>query len=123
MDGADRAAQRLAAIPVRAAAADCAAAEPFALQVLGDAMLPEFADGDIIVVEPEGVAREGSYVVAQWGGEWTFRQLVRDGGQWFLAALNADHGRAAIPDLSVVRGVVIQKSRPGRRRSHKRYVD
>lgn len=123
MDRPDGAAQRLAAIPVRATAADCAAAEPFALQVLGDAMLPEFADGDIIVVEPGGVARDGSYVVAHWGGEWTFRQLVHDGGQWFLAALDAAYGRVPIPDLSVVRGVVIQKSRPGQRRSHRRYVD
>lgn len=119
----ERAAQCLAAIPVQAAATDCAAAEAFALQVLGDAMLPEFSDGDIIVVEPEGLARDGSFVVARWGGEWSFRQLLRDGEQWFLAALDPAYGRTAIPDLSVVRGVVIQKSRPGHRRSIKRYVD
>lgn len=118
------AALRLAAIPIHAAASDsCSAAEPFALQVLGDAMLPEFAAGDIIVVEPEGLAREGSFVVAQWEGEWSFRQLVREGEQWFLEALDPSYPRQAIPDLSPVRGVVIQKSKPGRRRSLKRYDD
>jgi DNA polymerase V len=122
MERMETAARRLAAIPVRTAG-DCGAAEPFVLRVLGDAMLPEFADGDIIVVEPEGLAREGSFVVARSEGEWTFRQLVRDGGQWFLAALDPAYGRTAIADLSAVRGVVIQKSRPGRRKSSKTYVD
>ncbi|MFN3397540.1 MAG: S24 family peptidase, partial [Sulfurimicrobium sp.] len=41
----------------------CSSGEPYALMVLGDSMLPEFEDRDIIVVEPEGVARDGSYVV------------------------------------------------------------
>lgn len=123
MERMESASQRLASIPVRPAPPDCAAAESFALQVLGDAMLPEFDNGDIIIVEPEGLARAGSFVVAQCEGEWTFRQLVRDGDQWFLAALNSAYGRAAIPDLSPVRGVVIQKSKPGRRKSCKRYVD
>lgn len=122
IERAETAARRLAAIPVRTAH-DCSAAEPFVLRVLGDAMLPEFAEGDIIVVEPEGLASEGSFVVAQCDGEWTFRQLVREGGQWFLAALDPACGRRAIPDLSAVRGVVIQKSRPGRRKSSKRYVE
>ena len=43
---------------------DCAGAEPFVLMVLGDSMAPEFAEGEIIVVEPEGLASDGSFVVA-----------------------------------------------------------
>lgn len=102
---------------------DCAAAEPFALQVLGDAMSPEFDDGDIIIVEPEGLARDGSFVVARSGDEWTLRQLLRNAEGWSLAALNPAYPPTPIADLSPVRGVVIQKSKPGRRRSIKRYVD
>lgn len=102
---------------------ECTAAEPFALQVLGDAMSPEFAHGDIIVVEPEGLALNGSFVVAHWQGEWTFRQLLREGGRWALVALNPAYARQPIADLSPVRGIVIQKSKPGRRRSLKRYVE
>jgi len=116
-------------IPIRPDAPDdalsaCSAAEPFALMVLGDSMLPEFEEGDIIVVEPEGHAAEGSYVVAWSGGEWVFRQLAREaGGGWRLCALNPAYASTDIPDLSPVKGVVIQKSKPGRRRAAKRYVE
>jgi SOS-response transcriptional repressor LexA len=102
---------------------ECAAAEPFALQVLGDAMTPEFEHGDVIVVEPEGLAQDGSFVVARWQEEWTFRQLLREGEGWSLVALNPAYPPQPIGDLSPVRGIVIQKSKPGRRRSVKRYVE
>jgi SOS-response transcriptional repressor LexA len=106
-----------------AAAGDCAGAEPFALMVLGDAMAPEFVDGEIIVVEPEGLARDGSFVVAHLDGGWTLRRLVRREGRWELSALNPAYAATPLADLAPVRGVVIQKSKPGRRRALKRYVD
>ena len=102
---------------------DCAGAEPFALMVLGDAMAPEFVEGEIIVVEPEGHATDGSFVVAQVDGEWTLRQLVRCGERWQLRALDRAYPAHELADLASVRGVVIQKSKPGRRRTIKRYVD
>jgi DNA polymerase V len=112
-------------IPIAPAAAQdlCAGAESFALLVLGDSMAPEFVEGEVIVVEPDGLAGDGSFVVAQVDGEWTMRQLVAHGGGWKLRALNPAYAEAGIADLSAVRGVVIQKSLPGRRRSLKRYVD
>jgi SOS-response transcriptional repressor LexA len=110
-------------IPIASVAGDCAAAEPFALTVLGESMAPEFVDGDVIVVEPEGLARAGSFVVARIGGEWMLRELVRAGGGWQLRALDPREPPITLADLAPVRGVVIQKSRPGRRRSVKRYVD
>ena len=55
----------------------CSDAEPFALMVLGDSMEPEFMEGEIIVVEPEGLATDGSYVVAFHNEEYIFRQLVK----------------------------------------------
>jgi DNA polymerase V len=105
------------------AESDCAGAEPFALMVLGDAMAPEFVEGEIIVIEPEGHATEGSFVVAQVDGEWTLRQLARDGAKWQLRALNPAYPANDLADLTSIRGVVIQKSKPGRRRASKRYVD
>jgi len=102
---------------------DCAGAEPFVLMVLGDSMAPEFAEGEIIVVEPEGLAVDGSFVVAELEDGWTLRQLARAGGGWELRALDAACPAVAIPDLTPVRGVVIQKSKPGRRRAAKRYVE
>ncbi len=115
-------------IPILPGAADaeldaCAAAEPFALMVLGDSMEPEFVEGEVILIEPEGLATDGSYVLAQLDGEWIFRQLAKQGAGWRLQALNPAYPSADIPDLGAVKGVVIQKSRPGRRRATKRYVD
>ncbi len=102
----------------------CAGGEPFALMVLGDSMEPEFVEGDIILVEPEGLATDGSYVLAQVEDEWVFRQLRRQGEGWQLAALNAAYPSAAIPAIrGTVKGVIIQKSKPGRRKATVRYVD
>lgn len=101
----------------------CAAAEPFALMVLGDSMAPEFVEGEIILIEPEGLATDGSFVLAQLEGEWIFRQLVRHGAAWRLQALNPAFPPADISDLASIKGVIIQKSQPGRRKASKRYVD
>ncbi len=111
-----------------AALAGCSAAESFALMVLGDSMEPEFIQGDIIVIEPEGLAVDGSYVMAWLDGEWIFRQLRHaegndTGGGWKLVPLNPSYPSASISDLSVIKGVIIQKSKPGRRRASKRYVE
>lgn len=107
-----------------AALESCSAAEPFALMVLGDSMLPEFAEGEVIVIEPEGHAHDGSYVLAFHGGEYIFRQLVKRDAGWALHALNPAYPDAPVADLSAVKGVVIQKQeRSGRRSTRKRYVE
>lgn len=112
-------------IPIASAAEGehgaCSGAESFALMVLGDSMVPEFAEGDVIVIEPEGLATDGSFVLAQHGGEWIFRQLVAAGDAWRLRPLNPAYPTLDLPDLAAVRGVVIQRTTPGRRKSTTRY--
>ena len=114
-------------IPVAAAAPAPSAceedAEAFALMVLGDSMAPEFVEGEIVIIEPSGEARDGSFVLARADDEWIFRQLRRDGDGWLLAPLNPAYPTARIDGLAAVRGVIIQKSKPGRRKATKRYVD
>lgn len=100
----------------------CEDAEPFALRVLGWSMAPEFAEGEVVVVEPGGQARDGSFVVALADGEWTLRQLVRRDDRWWLHPLNPAFADQALPDLAAVRGVVIQAAVPGRRRLTRRYA-
>jgi SOS-response transcriptional repressor LexA len=114
-------------IPIAAAdepgSSACSEAEAFALMVLGDSMAPEFVEGDIVIIEPEGLAGDGSFVLAQTDGEWIFRQLAQAGPCWELRPLNPAYPATVIPDLTCVRGVIIQKSKPGRRKASKRYVD
>jgi DNA polymerase V len=100
----------------------CAGGEPFALQVLGDSMEPEFREGEIVVIEPEGLATDGSYVLAWHADEWIFRQLRGDGERWHLHALNPAYPDAPLVSLEQVRGVIVQKAVPGRRRAGRRYV-
>ena len=119
--------RKLTSIPVRgelvsSAAGACEDGGIFALQVLGDAMVPEFDDGDVIVAEVDGQLTDGAFVVARSDEEWVLRQLVQRDAGWVLLALNASWPERPVYDLSVIRGVVIQKSRPGRRSTIKRYV-
>lgn len=100
----------------------CSGAESFALRVLGDSMAPEFRDGEIVVVEPDGALRDGSFVLAQRHGDWRLRQLVRVDGHWALRVLDGSEADDPLPDLRDVRGVVIQKVVPGRRRLTRHYV-
>jgi SOS-response transcriptional repressor LexA len=100
----------------------CAGGESFALRVLGHSMAPEFNEGEIIVIEPEGLAKDGSYVLAWHDEAWIFRQLLRDAGGWRLHALSPAFADVRLPDLGAVRGVIIQKALPGRRRASKRYI-
>lgn len=110
-----------AAPPVQDTGA-CAGSEAFALRVLGTSMEPEFNEGEIIVIEPGGQLLDGSYVLASHRGEWIFRQLCRAGQGWCLHALNPAFGDLVLENLSDVRGVIIQKALPGRRRASKRYI-
>ncbi len=103
----------------------CSGSESFALRVLGDDMAPEFLDGNIIIIEPDGALKDGSFVLAQLADEWLFRQLRRSGDAWSLRALNpqrTDLPELPLTDLSAVRGVVIQKAVPGRRKLSKFYL-
>ena len=111
--------------PQDAEASACSGSESFALRVLGDDMQPEFNEGEIIIVEPDGALKDGSFVLARLEDEWVFRQLCQRAGGWSLRALNparTDLPELPLPDLSAVHGVVIQKAVPGRRKLSKFYI-
>jgi SOS-response transcriptional repressor LexA len=118
-----RAAEDAASVENDLVASACAGGEPYALMVLGDAMLPEFVEGEIIVVEPGGVAKDGSFVVAWAKEEYYFRQLVKHPEGWMLKPLNPLYENIPIASVEdTVKGVVIMKKKPGRRRESKSYL-
>ena len=101
----------------------CGGGEVFALRVIGHSMAPEFNEGEIIVIEPDGDLRDGRYVLARHDDEWIFRQLrARPDGGWQLHPLNPAWPDLPLPGLHAVHGVVIRKSVPGRRRLSKSYL-
>jgi SOS-response transcriptional repressor LexA len=95
--------------------------EPFALRVIGDTMAPEFADGCIIIIDPSGVVKDGSYVLARHNDEYIFRQLVFGNGVYLLQTLEEGHESIEIPDLMAVEGVIIQQG-ARRRKDRKHYT-
>lgn len=100
-------------------ASSCSKAEPFVLQVLGDSMIPEFQDGVVIVIDPEGVVRDGAYVIALHNEEYTFRQYRLYEGKHFLAPLNDLYETVEIPGPQVIKGVVVQQA--GKRRKDRKF--
>jgi SOS-response transcriptional repressor LexA len=99
----------------------CEASEPFALMVMGDSMAPEFNDGEIIIIDPSGVARDESFVLAHHNGEYTFRQLRIIGERWYLTALSDQYPAEQISGPDAIKGVITQKTKPGDRKSTKKY--
>jgi SOS-response transcriptional repressor LexA len=102
----------------------CALQEPFALQVLGPDMEPEFPDKCIVIVEPTEYCRSGMYVFAEVEGVRWFRQYVHDEqGRERLIALNE-----RFPDIDLngldwkVLGVIIQRN-IRRKIKHYEYAD
>ncbi len=95
-----------------------------ALMVLGDSMEPEFAEGEIIVIQMGAQPTEGMYVIAEVAKEdFIFRQLRRDEqGGWLLRALNPAWPDTPIPGLEIVRGVITHKRNARSRKSLKSYV-
>ena len=94
-------------------------AEPFALRVIGDSMAPEFKDGCIIIIDPDGVISDGCYVLARHDDGFVFRQLVYNGDGYLLKALQEGHEVIELSDLSPVAGVIVQQA--GRRRADRKH--
>jgi SOS-response transcriptional repressor LexA len=100
----------------------CQAKEPFALMVLGDSMEPEFTEGEVIVIDPEGLAKDGSFVIAWHNEEYIFRQLRIIDDNWHIAALNPAYPMQQLSGPDAIKGVIIQKKTPGQRGARKRYA-
>lgn len=90
----------------------CSMHEPYALQVLGDQMEPEFPDRCIVIIEPTDARKNNSFVFAEVEGVRWFRKYIReDDGTERLIALNRIY-----PDITLnglewqVLGVIIQRN-------------
>jgi DNA polymerase V len=99
----------------------CTGKDPIALQVLGDSMEPEFMDGHIIVIEPDGVVENGSYVFAMHEEEYIFRQLAIEDDKYYLKPLNEKYPTINVSGLDAIHGVITQRAGK-RRKEHKSYV-
>ncbi|WP_462321792.1 S24 family peptidase [Halochromatium sp.] len=90
----------------------CSMHEPYALQVLGPDMEPEFPDRCVVIVEPTEQCRDGMFVFAEVEGVRWMRQYRRDdqGREWLLA-LDPSFPEIELTGLDwKVLGVIIQRN-------------
>ena len=89
----------------------CSSSEPFALQVLGDSMEPEFPDKCIIIIEPNDKCSNEAYIMADVEGSRWFRQYVNDENGERLVALNSEYPEIPLKDLNwKVEGIIVQRT-------------
>lgn len=107
----------------------CSNSEPFALQVLGNSMEPEFPDQCVIIVEPwQYPAEHGMYLMAMVEDTRWFRQYLNDAEGERLVALNKLYPDIPLEGLDwKVEAVVVQRNikldyeTHGRRRDVKKF--
>jgi SOS-response transcriptional repressor LexA len=94
----------------------------FALVVSGDSMQNKqglskhnFPPGTVLIVDPERACGAGDFVIAKDVAtqQASFKQLVMDGGRWYLKPINSQYPTIEIddPDLRVI-GRVVEATYP-----------
>ncbi len=83
----------------------------YAVRVKGDSMVSRdggrsYPEGTVLIVDPDVDPDAGKRVVARIGDETTFKELVRDAGQWFLKPLNPQYNMIPVTEEVVICGVV-----------------
>jgi SOS-response transcriptional repressor LexA len=105
----------------------CSESEPFALQVIGDSMEPEFPDECIVVIEPSDWCQHGMFIMAMVEGVRWFRQYIKDEHGEQLIALNDIYPPIDLTGLDwKVEGIIMQRNlrrhqSPSGRREVKRF--
>ena len=100
----------------------CAWREPFALQVLGDSMEPEFPDKCVVLIEHAEQCGDGMYIFVEVEGVRWFRLYrVDESGREWLIALNDLYPEIELTGLEwKVIGIIIQRN-VRRKIKHYRY--
>lgn len=97
--------------PISDPLSSCSSSEPFALQVIGDSMEPEFPDQCIVVIEPSDWCQHGMYVMVLVEGVRWFRQYLKDDQGERLVALNDIYPPIELNGLEwKMEGIIMQRN-------------
>ena len=92
--------------------------EPYALQNLGEMMLPEFSENCIIIIDPSMSIHHKAYVIIELNDELYFRQYFEENGRKFLRCLNSSYTEIELYNDFEVRGCIIQQKQRKQRSLH-----
>ena len=83
----------------------------YLLEVKGDSMIDEgIKEGDLVIVERTGVAKDGDIVIAEVDGGWTMKYFKKKGNQIYLMPANKNY-KPIYPEYdlkiaAIVKGVI-----------------
>ena len=83
----------------------------YLLEVKGDSMIDEgIKEGDLVIVERRGDAKEGDIVIAEVDGGWTMKYYKKKGNQVYLMPANKNY-KPIYPEYdlkiaAIVKGVI-----------------
>lgn len=82
----------------------------FAIKVKGDAMAPTFVEDTILIIDPDLVPKNRDYVIVSLAGseKANFRQLLIDGNDKYLRAVNQEFRTMQLDKGNKVIGTLIQ---------------
>ncbi|HEY4505773.1 MAG TPA: transcriptional repressor LexA [Candidatus Paceibacterota bacterium] len=83
----------------------------YLLEVKGDSMIDEgIKEGDLVVVERRGEAKDGDIVIAEVDGGWTMKYFKRKGGLVYLKPANKNYSpiypQYDLKVAAIVKGVI-----------------
>jgi len=97
--------------------------EPYALQNIGDMMVPEFSENCIIIVDPGMPIHHQAYAIIDYKDELYFRQFIEQNNRQFMRCLNSSHPEIELIDDFEVRGCVVQQKQRKQKSLHYYFLD
>ena len=92
--------------------------EPYALQNIGDMMLPEFSENCIIIVDPGMPIHNEAYVIIDFNDELYFRQFMSENDVQSMRCLNSSYDDIVLNNNYEVRGCIIQQKQRKQKSLH-----
>ena len=92
--------------------------EPYALQNIGDMMMPEFSENCIIIIDPSIPIHNKAYVVIDYENELYFRQYIEEENKKILRCLNSEYEDIMLDTIFTVRGCVVQQKQRKQKSLH-----
>ena len=97
--------------------------EPYALQNIGDMMLPEFSENCIIIVDPSMPIHNEAYVIIDFNDELYFRQFIVENNKQLLRCLNSSYDDIQLNNDFEVLGCITQQKQRKKKSLHYYLLD
>lgn len=97
--------------------------EPFALQNLGDLMVPEFSENCIIIIDPAMAIHHQAYAIIEYENDLYFRQYIERDGKKYMVCLNSTSPAIELNGEFIVRGCVVQQKQRKQAPLHYYHLD